>query len=158
MKFDWIEDGVLAASPLPTSDADIQSLYDQGVRAIVTLTERSLTAQGRISPALFGKLDIATLHVPIDDLRAPTNEQADEVSAFIDLMKAEGQPVLLHCKVGQGRTGTLLHAYYLTKGYSLPDARYQVSLKRPLCDFNSLSDVQRTFLEAYAAMGRTIYV
>src|SRR5215813_12586667 len=84
MKFDWIEEGVLAASPLPASDTDIQSLYEGGIRAIVTLTERSLTAQGRISPGVFEKLGLVTLHVPIDDMRAPTNEQAEEVVAFIN--------------------------------------------------------------------------
>ena len=157
MKFDWIEDGVLAASPLPTSDADIESLYKQGIRVIVTLTERSLTAQGRISPGIFDRLGVERLHVPIDDMRAPTTEQADDVIAFIDKMQAEGKPVLIHCKVGQGRTGTLLHAYYLSKGYSLPDAKYQVSLRRPLCDFGQLAEVQRAFLEAFA-VGRTIYV
>lgn len=157
MEMDWIVEEVLGASPLPRIASEVESLAAQGVRAIITLTERSLTTQRGITPDLLEKLDIRTLHIPIDDFGAPTRAQAEDVVAFIDMMQAENRPALIHCKVGQGRTGTLLHAYFIAKGYSLQDARYEVSLRRPLCDFNSLSDVQREFLEEYAT-GRMIIV
>jgi len=157
MKFDWIVDGVLAASPLPKSDADIQSLYDGGVRAILTLTERPITAQRSVSDDVGERLGMILKNIAIDDFHPPTFEQAEEAVAFIDEMAAQGKPVLVHCFAGQGRTGCVLHAYYLLKGYSLPDAKYEVTLKRAICDFNGLSDVQKVFIEDFA-QGRTINI
>jgi atypical dual specificity phosphatase len=157
MDISWIEPGVLAASPLPSSAADVESLYEQGIRAIITLTERPLTGQRGVTPELLNQLEITPLHIAINDMGAPNEAQAEAAAAFIDQMKAEGKPVLVHCKVGQGRTGTILHAYYLSKGWSLPDVKNHVSLHRPICDFGQLSEPQRAFLEAYAA-GRTVFI
>jgi protein-tyrosine phosphatase len=157
MKFDWIVDGVLAASPLPKSDDDIQALYDGGVRAILTLTETPITEQRRVSSDVSERLGITLKHIAIDDFHPPTPEQAEEAVAFIDEMAAEGKPVLVHCYAGQGRTGCVLHAYYLVKGYSLPDTKYEVTLKRAICDFNGLSDVQKVFIEDFSH-GRTINI
>jgi protein-tyrosine phosphatase len=63
----------------------------------------------------------------------------------------------VHCFAGQGRTGCVLHAYYLLRGYSLPDAKYEVTLKRAICDFNGLSNEQKAFIEEFA-QGRTINI
>lgn len=157
MNISWIEPGVLAASPLPSKKADIRHLYDQGIRAIITLTKRPVAAQQGITTELLSALSIATLHLPIDDFAAPNNRQVAQAMTFIDQMQRENKPVLVHCKVGQGRTGTLLHAYYLNKGWSLSDARSRILETRPLCNFSDLSQEQQTFLQDYAATGRTIY-
>src|SRR5262249_55664979 len=119
MKFDWIEDGVLAASPLPRSPKDVESLAKQGIRAIVTMTELPLTVRSNVSNELLARLGVTTLHVPVDDFHAPNKEQVAEIVAFIDQMQAESKPVLVHCLAGQGRTGVALHTYYLSKGWSL---------------------------------------
>lgn len=158
MDISWIEPNVLAASPLPVSEAHIRSLHEQGVRAIITLTERPITAQRGITNELLSELEITPLHLSVNDFGAPDNQQVMEAMTFIEQMQAENKPVLVHCKVGQGRTGTLLHAYFLNKGWSLIDTQYRVSEKRPLCDFNNLSQEQQTFLRDYAAVGRTHFV
>jgi atypical dual specificity phosphatase len=155
MNISWIKPGVLAASPLPRRDADLQSLYDQGIRAILTLTERSLTANTQISDKLVRELGITLKHIPIDDFHAPTYEQAEEAVAFIDEMAAVGRPVLVHCLAGQGRTGCILHSYFLTKGSGLRDAKYEVSMRRPICDFGGLSLDQQEFIQQFA-QGRTV--
>jgi len=158
MNISWIEPSVLAASPLPTKEADIRSLYEQGIRAIITLTERPITAQSGITAELLAKLGITPLHLSINDFGVPDSQQVADAMRFIEQMQAENKPVLVHCKVGQGRTGTLLHAYYLNKGWGLTDAQYRVFEKRPLCDFNNLSEEQQEFLREYAAIGRTTFV
>ena len=158
MDISWIEQDVLAASPLPANEAEILSLFAQGVRAILTLTERPITDRSGITPQLLTKLGITSLHLPIDDFRAPTTQQVTHALGFIEQMQAENKPILVHCKVGQGRTGTLLHAYYLNKGWSLVDTQYRVSEKRPLCNFNDLSREQQTFLRQYSDSGRTVHI
>ena len=158
MDISWIEPNVLAASPLPSSEVDIRSLYEQGIRAIITLTERPITTQRGVTPQLLEELGITPLHLAVNDFGAPDNEQVAEAMRFIEQMQAENKPVLVHCKVGQGRTGVLLHTYFLNQGWSLIDAQYRVSEKRPLCDFNNLSQEQQTFLRDYATMGRTHFV
>ena len=155
MKISWIEPDVLAASPLPMDSVDIRSLHEQGIRAIITLTESSVTSQRTITPALLDDLGITNFHLPIEDYLNPTNEQVAEAVAFIDRMQAENKPTLIHCYAGQGRTGTMLHAYYLTKGWSLDDACKHVSEMRPICVFRDLSHEQQTFLRDFAASGRT---
>lgn len=158
MHFDWIEDEVLAASACPASERDVRSLHARGIRAIITLTERPLAVVASISPTLLDELNLKTLHVPIDDFGAPTNEQVAEVVGFIDAMQAAGLPTLLHCKAGQGRTGTLLHAYYLSKGWSLQETMEWVPTRRALCRLDSFSPPQQDFLKTFAASGRTLHV
>ena len=131
MDITWIEPNVLAASPLPAIEADIRSLHAQGIRAIITLTERPITVQHGVTSELLSELGITPLHLSIDDFGAPDNQQVADAMNFIEQMQSENKPVLVHCKIGQGRTGTLLHAYYLNKGWSLIDAQYHVSEKRP---------------------------
>ena len=158
MNISWIEPNCLAASPLPYNADDVRSLHAQGIRAILTLTERPLTAQKGITSELLNELMVTPLHIPIDDYQAPNLEQTTEALRFIDAMQAQSKPVLVHCMAGQGRTGTILHAYYLNKGLSLVDAQKQVVEKRPICVFKDLSYEQQVFLHEYAANGRTIHL
>jgi protein-tyrosine phosphatase len=110
-----------------------------------------------VSANIGEQLGMTLKHIAIDDFHPPTFEQAEEAVAFIDEMAAQGKPVLVHCYAGQGRTGCALHAYFLLKGYSLSDAKYEVTLKRAICNFDGLSDVQKTFIEDFS-QGRTINI
>lgn len=76
MKISWIEPQRLAASYIPLGANDIQSLYAQGIRAILSLTEQPLTALREITPDLLTGLDLTYFHVPIPDQHPPTREQA----------------------------------------------------------------------------------
>jgi len=150
LDMNWIESEVLAASGVPIGIRHLQSLYEQGIRAIVTLTEHPLTVQHEITAQLLQEMDFVYLHAPVVDQQAPDGQTVERVVQFIDRMQSEGRPVLLHCQAGSGRTGTMLHAYYLSKGKTLDEARGIVSSGRTLCQFMLLSKVQREFLEALA--------
>lgn len=151
MKIDWIEPGVLAASGIPLGLKDLQSLHEQGIRAIVTLTEQPLTLQKEITPEVLDSLGMACLHVPVVDQKSPDLDQVAAVARFIDQMQSESKPVYLHCHAGVGRTGTLLHAYYLAKGIGLEATKSKVKSGRAASQFFMLSDVQKAFLEKFAA-------
>jgi atypical dual specificity phosphatase len=160
MHFNWIEQDVLAASPLPRTPVDIETFHEAGIRAIITLTEQPLLLRPEVSftADLLTQLDIRSFNIAIDDFGAPTNEQVAEMMDILGQLKAEGRPALIHCYAGQGRTGTMLHAYYLAQGWSLRDARERVSARRVICDFNILSAPQQKFLQDFAAQPRTLHV
>jgi atypical dual specificity phosphatase len=160
MHFNWIETDVLAASPLPRTVEDVEAFREAGIRAIITLTEQPLTVRPdvRISAADLERLDVTLYHIPIDDFDAPVFEQVEQMMTILSQLKAEGRPALIHCYAGQGRTGTMLHAYYLVQGWSLRDARERVSSRRAICDFNMLSSPQQAFLQNFAAQPRTLQV
>jgi predicted protein tyrosine phosphatase len=152
MKMTWIEDGLLAASGIPLDAPDIQSLHQQGIRAILSLTEQPLTSFKKLPPALFDELNVTYLHVPIPDGYPPTIPQAGAILQFIDEMKSQARAVFVHCHAGLGRTGTVLHLYYLAQGLTLEQAREQVKLHRPQSTL--LSDRQKAFLLEAARLGK----
>ncbi len=80
MRVSWIELGKLAASSIPYQTEDILSVHEQGIRAILTLTEHPLTTYKHLTSDFFEGLDIRYFHVGIPDQEGPTVEQAEQIS------------------------------------------------------------------------------
>lgn len=151
MRISWIETDKLAASGIPLGKDDIESLHNQGIRAIITLTEPPLTNQTEITPELLSQLNISLFHLPLVDQFPPNNvSMVSELKTIIDDMKAQSKSVLIHCHAGIGRTGTMLHAYYLMSNFDLEEAKLHVKTGRQMSQFFMLSDVQQAFLEQLA--------
>ena len=147
--WNWVEPNVLAAGSLPTDAEKIHELHASGIRSILTLTERPLTAIPSIGNHLIGQLGIDYRHVPIPDNYPPDDNQTDEIVGYLDEMKAQGKPLFFHCLMGMGRTGTIMHLYFLAHGLPLDQVRTRVYQARPECVI--LTDVQKAFVERYAA-------
>ena len=148
MDCSWIEPNILAAGSVPVEANDIRSLHAEKIRAILTLTERPITAFHEITPALLSSFDITYLHVPVPDQFPPNMDQARKILSFIDEMTLQGRPIFMHCQAGVGRTGTVLHLYYMAQGLTFEEANARVRSTRIQCIL--LTDLQMEFLKEFA--------
>jgi atypical dual specificity phosphatase len=128
--FGWLVEGELAGSGGPIHHEELIWLQEQGVGAIVSLTERSL----RREKLLLRRLDALGLiyhHIPIVDETAPSHAQVDEFVGFVNEMLGGGRAVLAHCRGGYGRTGTMLACYLVGRGWGADEAMAEVRARRP---------------------------
>ncbi len=154
----WLIDGVLAGCSLPgganrqrgtsvTTDTtmleqDLEQLRAMGVGAILSLTEAPL------DEVVLARAGMASLHLPVPDLHAPTPDQFLIALEFIDRQRADGRAIAIHCLMGQGRTGTILAAYLIRNGATAHDAIAKI---RALCDGAISAAEQEHALERFAA-------
>lgn len=71
------------------------------------------------------------LHMPVPDRHAPTPEQIDAYTAFLDEKLSAGRSVLVHCLGGYGRTGTMLVCYLIHCGAKADEALAEMRRVRP---------------------------
>jgi protein tyrosine/serine phosphatase len=133
-----VADGVLFRSAQPES-SDIQRIKDLGIRTIVSL-RTTMGDAGLVKPGH------EVIH-KVDDEDAPINDRAisdveasglrlvhlwfhplfpaeSQVTEFIKIVSGkENQPVLVHCRHGSDRTGTMCAAYRIVvQGWTKQDA------------------------------------
>ena len=128
--FSWLIEGELAGSGGLIHHEELVWLREQGVRAIVSLTERSLRRQKMLLHRL-DPLGFTYRHIPVVDETAPSQAQVDEFVGFVDEMLGQGRPVLVHCQGGYGRTGTMLACYLVSRGWGAEEAMAEVRARRP---------------------------
>lgn len=149
--FDWIHAGRLAVSAFPEQEEEVRWLHAQGIQAIVTLTETPLT-YAFVSPAFVQSLGLVLLHEPIDSLGVPDDfEVAYRVMEFVDERLTAGQPVLIHCLNGTGRTGVMLYVYALLHNLTLEEAKQQLKAQRPACAWERMTPFQCQYIEQFDA-------
>jgi len=105
----WLETGIIGGMPQPQTDA-IVDLYDKGVLAIASFLE------DRDNLDEYQKAGIESCWIPVEDDLAPSREQVEEFSRFAQKMKSENKPLVVHCKGGNGRAGTMLAAHFILQG------------------------------------------
>lgn len=141
--FYWLFQGSLAGSARPggdfgrhgsatggmtlaqSLDSDLRWLRGQGISAILSLTETPLPAQALL------QYDLQALHLPIDDQTAPLPSDFLAALDFIDQQHIQRRAVLVHCRIGEGRTGSILAAYLIRQGLEPQRALAQLRAIRP---------------------------
>lgn len=119
--FVWLEKGRLAGTPRPgvVSDleTDLDALSRVGVTRLLTLLESPLNCTNELS-----KRGLLSRHIVIDDMAAPTLEQAIDFCRQIDEWLDKGEVVAVHCHAGHGRTGTALGCWRVWHGQTAAKA------------------------------------
>jgi atypical dual specificity phosphatase len=123
--FSWIDRPRLAAMAQPAALDEFQWLREQGVQLVVSLSEDSPRRSWINEAGLF------SLHVPIDDMSPPTQEQIDQTMTAMQKAIANKLGVAVHCTAGLGRTGTMIACWFVDQGLSARDAITRVRRLRP---------------------------
>ena len=130
MMVNWVVPEILAAGSMPYVPDVIHTYHKHGIGAVVTLTCSCLFSLPTLERDLFHELGMDYFHSPIVDQEAPDTRQVNQVLDFIDEAHRQNKGVFVHCRAGNGRTGTILHSYFLRQGLSLNDAKQEVRMRR----------------------------
>jgi Fe-S-cluster containining protein len=106
----WVTDQ-LAVGAAPMSYAQLDCLREAGIGAILNLCGEFCDLHDIECAAGF-----EVYHMPLADEEAPELAELEKALAWLDEAIYLGKKVLIHCRHGIGRTGTVLNAYLLRRG------------------------------------------
>lgn len=102
----------------PRSEENLQSAYASGIRSIVNLCAECYDLHEIEKKAKF-----EVYYLPIPDEGAPEIQELESVIHWINQQIASGNPILVHCRYGIGRTGTVVLAFLMNTGKDFKTAR-----------------------------------
>jgi atypical dual specificity phosphatase len=124
--FSWLIQGEIAGMARPLSIvADLEFLKDNGIEAIVSLTQFPL------HKTLIEEFGFEYKHIPVPDFTSPTQDQIEEFLSFANGLISSKKKIVVHCDAGIGRTGTMLACYLVNKGHTALHAISEVRRRRP---------------------------
>lgn len=123
-KLTWIT-ADLAAGYAPMSYADLDSIRNQGVAAIVNLCGEYCDLHD-----IEEKSGFEVFYLPIPDECAPDMVALEKGLAWVDDVLYQGKKVLVHCRFGIGRTGTFITAFLIRRGLGLKVAKKKLKKSR----------------------------
>lgn len=123
--FSWVDKPLFAALARPESARDLEWLRNQGIDLVITLTEEPLSSHW------INEAGLLSMHVPVVDFEAPTQEQLSRCFSAIVKARARQMGVAVHCAAGMGRTGVVVACYLVAQGMAASDAIAQTRRLRP---------------------------
>jgi atypical dual specificity phosphatase len=127
--FGYVIDNELAGCAHPDSHGDCYSalseLRERGIASMVSVDELGVPLY------LIAEHGFTYLHLPVRDFHPPTIEQAEQFVEFVQNQRSEGKAVVVHCRGGFGRTGTMLACYLAAEGKGARQAIEEVRRRRP---------------------------
>ena len=143
--FSWIDQPHLAALARPYALEDLTWLRSQDLQLLISLTEMPLRSDW------INEAGLLSIHIPIEDMHAPTMEQLESAVSAIRRAREKGMGLAVHCAAGLGRTGTVLAAYVVSQGMS---AREAIARIRELRPGSVETPEQEAAIEEYASRPR----
>ncbi|MFW6080936.1 MAG: protein-tyrosine phosphatase family protein [Desulfosalsimonas sp.] len=101
----------LAVGPAPMSPAELDSIKNRGIKAIMNLC-REMEELARLEQ----EHGFEVYYLPITDEGSPELNELEKALDWLDESIYLGKKVLVHCRLGIGRTGTVVFSYLLRKG------------------------------------------
>ncbi|MDY0389813.1 protein-tyrosine phosphatase family protein [Desulfobulbus oligotrophicus] len=135
----WITDH-LATGHAPMSYEDLDSIREQGIRAIVNLCGEFCDLHEIEEGSGF-----EVYYLPVVDECAPDLEAMEKALDWLDESIYLNKKVLVHCRLGHGRTGTFIAAYLLRRGFDFKLAQKAMKGRNA----NPATYEQRKFLKRY---------
>ena len=127
-----------------TTSPHVEVLRKEGINAEIDLEEE------RQEPPPM--MDVY-LWLPVTDHAAPKQDQLDAGVGLLESLVTSGRKVYVHCKLGHGRSPTLVAAYFIFHGVGVDAAIEKIKDKRPEIH---LEDVQMECLISYKDRLRSI--
>jgi atypical dual specificity phosphatase len=149
--FFWVLPGRLGGMPRPgiidALEHDLDGLNRLGITVVVTLEESAT-----VDPAALAARGIRAVHFPVVDMGVPEAGAAVALCRAVHGWMAAGEAVAVHCRAGQGRTGTLLACQLVFQGET---PRAALDAVRAINPRAVQSAAQVDFLRSFAqALGR----
>ena len=116
--------------------SDVKAIANWGASAVVTImTDEELRVLSVGNLGLYvAKFGMEWYQIPVPDTAAPnyeTLEQWNYIRQRIHTRLKRGEKILIHCRGGLGRSGTLAAKILMDKGFSSKEAIERVRVTRP---------------------------
>jgi atypical dual specificity phosphatase len=124
--FSWLVPGELAGCACPSSEAELRALVAAGVHHLITLS----AADTPPPPCVVSLPGLTWTAVDVPEFRGPSSDDFQQL--FKLYAAAGGEGVAVHCRMGRGRTGTVLAAFLMhNEGLTAREAMSRVRRARP---------------------------
>jgi atypical dual specificity phosphatase len=127
--FRWVVPGRVGTMPKPGAvisiDHDLKALRTVGVTVLITLTKNPLPED---KLAQYG---LRCIHLPIYDREPPTVSQLRMLSMRMSAMINQGDVLVVHCRAGIGRTGTVVAGWLINEGLTAQAALERIRKINP---------------------------